>query len=79
MFPERSPGASRHRPTEGEELWDTGAIALSVAEFGKRTGLSRSLIYEAIKEDLQSIKVRGRRLILVEDGIAWLRSHRVAQ
>ena len=79
MSPQRIQGASRHRPTEDEELFDTGTIALSVAEFGKRTGLSRSLIYEAIKGDLQSIKVRGRRLILVEDGISWLRSHRASQ
>jgi hypothetical protein len=57
----------------------TRQLAYSVVEFGRRTDLSRSLIYEAIKlGELQSIKVRGRRLILAEDGIAWLRSHRDA-
>jgi hypothetical protein len=75
---EQSRDKSRRHPAE--ELPETGRIALSVAEFGKRTDLSRSLIYEAIKlGDLQSIKVRGRRLILVEDGISWLRSYRTAQ
>jgi hypothetical protein len=54
-------------------------FAYSVSEFGKRTDLSRSLLYEAIRlGELQSIKIRGRRLILAEDGIAWLRSHRDA-
>jgi hypothetical protein len=66
-------------PTDDFGLPESAKLALSVAEFGDRTDLSRSLLYEAIKlGDLQSIKIRGRRLILVEDGIAWLRSHRAA-
>ena len=80
MSLEQSRDKSRRHPAEDAELPESGRIALSVVEFGKRTDLSRSLIYEAIKlGDLQSIKVRGRRLILVEDGISWLRSYRTAQ
>jgi hypothetical protein len=56
-----------------------GKLAYSVSEFGKASNLSRSLLYEAIRlGELQSIKIRGRRLILVEDGKAWLRSFRTA-
>jgi hypothetical protein len=52
-------------------------LAYSVSEFSKASDLSRSLLYEAIRlGELQSVKVRGRRLILVEDGKAWLRSFR---
>jgi excisionase family DNA binding protein len=56
-----------------------GKLAYSVSEFSKVSGLSRSLLYEAIKlGELQSIKVRGRRLILAEDGKSWLLSFRRA-
>jgi hypothetical protein len=55
----------------------TSRLVFSVEEFGKQTDLSRSLLYEAIRlGELQSVKIRGRRLILADDGIAWLRSHR---
>ena len=55
-------------------------LAYSVSEFGKTSGLSRSLLYEAIKlGELRSIKVRGRRLILAEDGKSWLLSFRNAE
>jgi hypothetical protein len=71
-----SRGVSLRRSTNDDALPE-GKLAFSVSEFGKRTDLSRSLLYEAIKcGDLNSIKIRGRRLILAEDGIAWLRSHR---
>jgi len=54
-----------------------GKLAYSVAEFSNLSDLSRSLLYEAIKlGELQSIKVRGRRLIIAEDGKTWLRSFR---
>jgi hypothetical protein len=57
-----------------------GKLAYSVLEFSKASDLSRSLLYEAIRlGDLQSIKVRGRRLILAEDGKAWLHSFRVPE
>jgi excisionase family DNA binding protein len=43
-------------------------LAYSIAESAKVSGLSRSLLYEAIRlGELQSIKIRGRRLILIED------------
>jgi hypothetical protein len=52
-------------------------LAYSVAQFAEASDLSRSLLYEAIKlGELQSIKVRGRRLILTEDGKTWLLSFR---
>jgi excisionase family DNA binding protein len=52
-------------------------LALSVLEFADATGLSRSLIYEAIRVgELQSVKIRARRLILFDDGHKWLRSFR---
>lgn len=70
-----SPNHSR-TPAAGDQ---THRLAFSVEEFAKQTDLSRSLLYEAIKfGELQSVKIRGRRLILAEDGIAWLRSHRSA-
>jgi excisionase family DNA binding protein len=54
-------------------------LAYSVPEFSKLSNLSRSLLYEAIRlGELQSIKVRGRRLILAEDGKTWLLSFRNA-
>jgi hypothetical protein len=66
---------NRNPPAEGR--FSHGKLAYSVLEFGKASNLSRSLPYEAIKlGELQSIKVRGRRLILAEDGQAWLRSFR---
>jgi len=71
-----SRGASLRRSTQ-DDARPEGKLAFSVSEFGKRTDLSRSLLYEAIRlGELQSVKIRGRRLILAEDGIAWLRSHR---
>jgi hypothetical protein len=51
-------------------------LAFSVEEFSEATGLSRSFVYEAMKVDLASIKIGNRRLILAEDGLAWLRAHR---
>ena len=72
----RAETSSRRRSTQ-DDARPEGKLAFSVSEFGKRTDLSRSLIYQAIRlGELQSIKIRGRRLILAEDGIAWLRSHR---
>jgi excisionase family DNA binding protein len=64
-------------PVQANEV--DGKLAYSVAEFAKLSALSRSLLYEAIKlGELQSIKVRGRRLIIAEDGKTWLRSFRKA-
>ena len=54
-----------------------GKFAFSVAEFSSVSGLSRSFLYEVLRlGELKSVKVRGRRLILAEDGLAWLRSYR---
>jgi hypothetical protein len=66
-------------PTPDKPQQFSDRLAYSVSEFGEASGLSRSLIYEAIKlRELQSIKVRGRRLILAEDGKRWLLSFRSA-
>lgn len=52
-------------------------LAYSMREASHASGLSRSLIYEAIKVgELQSIKVRSRRLILAEDLLEWITSKR---
>ena len=60
-------------PSAAEEL----KLAFSVVEFSRVSGVSRSLLYEMPRlGDLRSIKIRGRRLILAEDGLTWLRSHR---
>jgi hypothetical protein len=68
---------TNNRATPAEDRFSDGKLAYSVLEFGKASDLSRSLLYEAIKlGELQSIKVRGRRLILAEDGKTWLRSFR---
>jgi excisionase family DNA binding protein len=54
-------------------------LAYTVWEAQEVSGLSRSLLYEAMKAgELQFIKVRSRRLLLHEDLAAWLKSKRVA-
>lgn len=56
-------------------------LAFSIAEAAARAALSRSLIYELIREgELKSFRVRGRRrrLIYVDDLRAWLLSQRAA-
>jgi excisionase family DNA binding protein len=66
-------------PGPAEYFHGNRKLAYSVSEFSKLSNLSRSLLYEAIKlGELQSIKVRGRRLILAEDGKNWLLSFRDA-
>jgi excisionase family DNA binding protein len=62
-------------PAEHERL---PKLAYTIPQAQEVTGLSRSLIYEAIKlGELQSIKVRRRRLILHDDLLAWLAGKRV--
>jgi excisionase family DNA binding protein len=56
-------------------------LAFSIAEAAKSAALSRSLLYELIREgELKSFRVRGRRrrLIYVDDLRAWLLSQRAA-
>ena len=56
-------------------------LAFSIAEAATSTALSRSLLYELIREgELKSFRVRGRRrrLIYVDDLRAWLLSQRAA-
>jgi excisionase family DNA binding protein len=63
----------------GFEGKSTPRLAYSIEEFAEATGLSRSLLYETIRiGELSTVKIRSRRLILLEDGTAWLRSHREA-
>jgi excisionase family DNA binding protein len=53
-------------------------ISRSVEDSAKIAGLSRAFLYNAIKNDeLKSIKVGRRRLILDEDLLAFLKSKRV--
>lgn len=56
-------------------------LAFSIAEAATSAALSRSLIYELIRDgELKSFRVRGRRrrLIYVDDLRAWLLSQRAA-
>ena len=62
-------------PLPAEDHYSDQRLAYSVSQFSKVSDLSRSLLYQAIKlGELQSIKVRGRRLILAQDGKTWLLS-----
>ena len=55
----------------------TSKLAYSVAEFCEATSLGRSLVYEEIRQGrLRATKIGTRTIILKEDGLAWLRSHR---
>ena len=48
-------------------------LAHTIAEFAQLSGLSRSFIYERIKERELPVRKAGRRtLILREEGEAWL-------
>ncbi len=50
-------------------------MAFGVAEAGEMTGLSRTFLYDQMKEgQLKTIKVAGRRLILKKDLVAFLES-----
>lgn len=56
-------------------------LAFSIAEAATSAALSRSLLYDLIREgELKSFRVRGRRrrLIYVDDLRAWLLSQRAA-
>ena len=50
-------------------------LAYTIAEFCMATGVGRSSVYlEIAAGRLKTIKVAGRRLILPQDGEAWLKS-----
>ena len=54
-------------------------IAVRPAEAARISGISRSALYEAIADgDLKSAKVKGCRLIFVDDLRAWLDGQRQA-
>ena len=74
-------GADKENPAiSAEDGSSDGKLAYSVSQFAEASNLSRSLLYDAIRfGKLQSIKVRGRRLILAEDGKAWLCSFRAPE
>ena len=49
--------------------------AYSLAEFCRRSGISRSTTYEQIKaEHLQAVKAGNRTLVRVDDAESWLQS-----
>jgi excisionase family DNA binding protein len=55
-------------------------LALGIAEVVSRSGLSRSLIYEALKRgELKSLRIGSRRLVMLDDLRCWLESHRVGE
>lgn len=52
-------------------------LAYSVPEFCEATSLGRSLVYDEIRQGrLRATRIRGRTIILREDGLSYLRSHR---
>lgn len=52
-------------------------LAYTINEFCAATGVGRTSIYEEIAAGrLKAIKAAGRRIILHQDGEAWLRSCR---
>jgi excisionase family DNA binding protein len=56
-----------------EELWPV--IAVSTARLAESLGISRSEIYEAIKDDLLPCYRKGvKRRILIVDAIEWVRN-----
>jgi excisionase family DNA binding protein len=55
------------------------AIALSVKETARQTGLSRSFLYLEIgRGKLQTLKIGNRRLVRTADITAYLDAHKVA-
>jgi excisionase family DNA binding protein len=64
-------------PTVPAVNWTGAKLAYSVPEFCEATSIGRSLVYEEIARGrLRATKVGSRTVILREDGIAWLHSHR---
>ena len=54
-------------------------LAYTIPEFCAATGVGRTSVYEEIAAGrLKAIKAAGRRLILHQDGEAWLQSCRDA-
>lgn len=54
-------------------------VAYTVPAALAATGIGRTKLYAAIKDgDLRSLRVCGRRLILKDDLLAWLRAARDA-
>jgi excisionase family DNA binding protein len=55
-------------------------LALSVEQAAELAGVSRSLLYEEMRRPggLKYVKIRGRRLILVDDLREWLVSLRAS-
>ena len=64
----------RH-PTEPTAHFDE-RYAISIDEAARRSGLSRSRVYEALKAgDLKSLKIGARRLIMIDALMTWLAGH----
>lgn len=62
-----------------DKLSATPRISYSVEEAAEETGLGRSYLYLAIKaNELATLKLGKRRLIMRDDLIAWLKSKRKA-
>jgi excisionase family DNA binding protein len=54
-------------------------LALSVEQAAELAGVSRSLLYEEMRDSrLKYVKIGARRLILFHDLREWLLSHRVS-
>ncbi len=62
-----------------ETVFSQGKLAYRVDEAVKASGLGRSFLYEHMASgDLPSIRIGGRRLILHDDLVAFLRGSRAS-
>ena len=58
-----------------KHYFPNGSLACSIKEFARMTNISRSALYEAIKEGSLIARKRGARTVIVaSDGVAWLES-----
>lgn len=58
-----------------QACFPNGQLAVSVKEFARMTNISRSSLYEAIRDgSLVVHKYGNRTVILASDGYAWLNS-----
>lgn len=63
-----------------QEPSPTDRVAVSMANATHMSGLGRTKLYEALSTgELSSIKIGGRRLILVDDLRDWLAGHKQAK
>jgi excisionase family DNA binding protein len=76
--PSRSDGASVAPYGKVSSRDKLEPLAVSVGEAARLAGVSRTMLYQALRSgDLRSLKVGSRRLITIEALGAWLHLHAV--